>query len=678
MNTVNGGFLFFLSLFYGHVLFAAPPLKPDAGPQGATCFFNKEAARRNQAFQTQSKPHPKAFPLPRNPKVLVIRVDFTDRSMTFSKAQTEAFFSQVQRYFSENSFGAFIPDFTVSTNVHTLGTMATYGADCGGNVACHDDELQSDTIQAEASVGTDFTIFDHIMIYHAGEGQETSNVTTDIWSLYFPLPIKIQGKDFEGFTIVPEQEAGNASALGVVCHEYGHQLGLPDLYDTAFSGGRSTVGVWDIMDYPYAEAPGEPLGGNPTHLGAWSKKFLGFITPQIFSSSGTVALTAVEVTSSILQIPLPVSDVGSSNEFLLVEYRNINSTATYDKGLPGSGILVWHIDETIASDAIHIGQNNINSVPANGSDHRGVELLEADFTESYLNNGGGEATDAYTANATLAPPATDANNGLGTGIVMTGFSGLGSTNATFLLDIPTIRTLTANQVGFSTTISTNDGFVQLEGSPASFGSGTSIFLGAPSNLTFTNMNESSFVSQLSKTGVGVLVGAQSNAQPQDSVALTIGFSGNAALASLSDANKNKLSIARFDSRHNVWVPVESQVNLISQTVSASLSHFSLFQIMQVNPAPTTSSMHVFPNPMRPSRGPSYAQMTFSNTPPGARIKIYSIKGELIRSLQATSVGVALWDGRNNHGMEVSSGVYLAHLEKPDGEDQKIIKVAIER
>lgn len=63
--------------------------------------------------------------------------------------------------------------------------------------------------------------------------------------------------------------------LGVVAHEYGHDLGLPDLYDT--SGGENSTGFWSVMTQGSGLTDKESLSANPADLGAWARLQLGWL-----------------------------------------------------------------------------------------------------------------------------------------------------------------------------------------------------------------------------------------------------------------------------------------------------------------------------------------------------------------------------------------------------------------
>jgi hypothetical protein len=91
-------------------------------------------------------------------------------------------------------------------------------------------------------------------------------------------------------------------------------------------------------------------------------------------------------------------------------------------------------------------------------------------------------------------------------------------------------------------------------------------------------------------------------------------------------------------------------------------------------AEVLSAVRAFPNPFRPGRGDTV--MTFSNLPAGAVIRIYTSSGRLVRELNADAFGLAQWDGANQSGQKVASGVYVGLATV--GTSQKKFKVAIQR
>ena len=79
-------------------------------------------------------------------------------------------------------------------------------------------------------------------------------------------------------------------------------------------------------------------------------------------------------------------------------------------------------------------------------------------------------------------------------------------------------------------------------------------------------------------------------------------------------------------------------------------------------------------PFRPAAG--HTQINFTNMPVGARVRIYTPLGELVRTLNADGNGQAVWDARNASGQQAASGLYLAYID--DGGSNVTLKVAIQR
>ncbi len=124
---------------------------------------------------------------------------------------------------------------------------------------------------------------------HAGEGEEAGAPAWTIWShswyAYYNL-IGTAGPDFNKYGGI---QIGNSSywvgkytiqpengGVGVFTHEFGHDLGLPDLYDT--SGGENGTGFWTLMSSGSWMGDGTvDIGSKSSHMGAWEKFQLGWL-----------------------------------------------------------------------------------------------------------------------------------------------------------------------------------------------------------------------------------------------------------------------------------------------------------------------------------------------------------------------------------------------------------------
>ncbi len=76
------------------------------------------------------------------------------------------------------------------------------------------------------------------------------------------------------YTVQPEN-----GGIGVFAHEFGHDLGLPDHYDTA--GGSNGVNWWSIMGQSRANDSGEAIGSRANEFSAWDQLQLGWLDYEV-------------------------------------------------------------------------------------------------------------------------------------------------------------------------------------------------------------------------------------------------------------------------------------------------------------------------------------------------------------------------------------------------------------
>jgi hypothetical protein len=178
---------------------------------------------------------------------------------------------------------------------------------------------------------------DALFVVHAGPGYEdTGNLNfihSHAWVTSYPMDI--DGVIVYGYSMEPEETgSGGLVHIGVFCHEFGHVLGLPDLYDYDYDSDG--VGGWSVM------AGGSWGGGGaiPVHFDAWCKVTLGWVVPTTLNENLThEQIDAVEYNQDIYQLySLGVFDP----QYFLVENRR---RQLFDVSLPGEGLLIYHIDE---------------------------------------------------------------------------------------------------------------------------------------------------------------------------------------------------------------------------------------------------------------------------------------------------------------------------------------------
>jgi hypothetical protein len=178
------------------------------------------------------------------------------------------------------------------------------------------------------------------------------------------------------------------------------------------------------------------------------------------------------------------------------------------------------------------------------------------------------------------------------------------------------------------------------------------------------------VHRLSPTGLGFTVTLDDGIQPGRPVSLAFTYTD----ADVAGTDDRKLVLARYDDTRGFWTPLPTERDPSNHRLTGLTDHFSLFQVMMLSPGASVGEAKAFPNPLRPALG--QRQMKFSDIPAGSEVKIFTMQGELVRTLHADDLGEAPWDGKNAGGQSVASGVYIVRIEGVGG--KKILKVAVQR
>jgi hypothetical protein len=145
-------------------------------------------------------------------------------------------------------------------------------------------------------------------------------------------------------------------------------------------------------------------------------------------------------------------------------------------------------------------------------------------------------------------------------------------------------------------------------------------------------------------------------------------------ADVAGMDLDRLAMMRYDPISGKCVPMSTSVDRTAETVTGQLNHLSIFQIDQWLPSSSPQTARAYPNPFYAARD---GFVTFDSLPALARVRIFTLRGELVIDKQANASGVLTWPGLNRGGRPVASGVYLAVVESGGG-DKKILKVAVIR
>ena len=197
-----------------------------------------------------------------------------------------------------------------------------------------------------------------------------------------------------GYTITSAADCTGETlqTAGVVSHEFGHVLGLPDLYHPIDGiqpqNRRWVLGCWGLMaagSWGCGDGSTRGVSFGPTHLSPWSKEQLGWIqwvdVGDVFNEE--LVLGPAQQSREALRVPLDDDEL----EYLVLEYRP--RTGSFDSNLPSSGVLMYHWDKA----GVRRPDRSVNTPYL-------FSMIEADGRRDLLltsPNGGnrGEASDAW-------------------------------------------------------------------------------------------------------------------------------------------------------------------------------------------------------------------------------------------------------------------------------------------
>jgi len=326
-------------------------------------------------------------------KVLALMIDFTDfksdaSGFDYDKSHySDLLFANtvpngvesVYQYYQHESGGTLNLTGTVQGWLSADNNAAFYG----GNDEEDDDKnvpaLVLEAVnKAVAELGIDLSeydldnngVLDHVMIFHAGIGEEAGGGTLGadaIWSHSSTVtdfafnPVSVNNSDIKlyTYTINPVD-----AQVGVVAHEFGHDLGVRDEYDTVSIDIGSPVANWSIMaSGSWVDGGAHPSGFSPLAKDYFQNQYGGnWINQQEITFdelvSETLALVSAtnhqEGQTNQIKINLPTQGITYSPfegeyQFYSNEGHRLNNDLSFDVNLPaGSSTLSmkahWHIE----------------------------------------------------------------------------------------------------------------------------------------------------------------------------------------------------------------------------------------------------------------------------------------------------------------------------------------------
>jgi immune inhibitor A len=247
---------------------------------------------------------------------------------------------------------------------------------------------------------------DHFQSVHAGVGEETgggAQGSNAIWSHRWYAFYTLIGSAGPSYNLAGGLRIGNSSywvgdytiepedgGVGVFSHEFGHDLGLPDLYD---SFGDNSTGFWTIMSVgSYGNDGTVDLGSKPTHMGAWEKFQLGWLNYEV--------AVAGQKSSHMLG-PAETTTKQAQGLFVLLPDKQV----TTNIGAPFAGSSYYYSG---AGNNLNTFMTRAFTLPAGATLSAQVRYdIETDWDYAYLvvsTNGGANWTNVPTNRSTITNP----------------------------------------------------------------------------------------------------------------------------------------------------------------------------------------------------------------------------------------------------------------------------------
>lgn len=317
------------------------------------------------------------------PKGVVILANFKDKSM--QSGHTQATFDELcnslnctvndgypsaGQYFADQSNGTYRPQFDVFGPVTLSRNVAYYGTDKPGQDEGDDQHATDAVVEACILANEQFTInwadydsdsdgyVDFVYVIYAGKGQADGGTSETIWPhnwsvesaryysycTYTESQCRVGGKKLDNYAMSGEISGNSLGGIGTLCHEFGHVMGLPDLYDTDYGTNYEnnlTPNDWNIMDGGSYNGDGHC----PPNYDPWEKDFFGWLTPINLGNTGqnlTLYANGTE-NQQTYQINASGSYVGPTTSGLRYYIENRQAVG-WDEPLTGHGLLIWKVN----------------------------------------------------------------------------------------------------------------------------------------------------------------------------------------------------------------------------------------------------------------------------------------------------------------------------------------------
>ncbi len=379
----------------------SPELRAKLEANGAWHEFSRKFAAWHEQLANQPAAidlervlsKPTAAGAQKTIRVCVLLVDFSDNpasggaqanitastvdQILFSQGATQ--FGSMTDFYLESSYGQFLVEGDVFGWFRLPKTYAQY---TGGGSGMQAAEPNARTLTKDAIIVADPTVnfapydndgdgfVDAVFVVHAGQGAEETGSVNQIWSHRWstsgPVPTG-DGKAVFNYIAVPEEVLGGALRVGVYAHEFGHILGLPDLYDVNENTSAPGLGNWSLM----AGGSWNNAQRTPAQLDGWCKHVLDSLhgsfgkTIEVTGNLANVVLGSAVNDSIRYRIKVPG---GNGKEYFIIENRQRTG---FDSYIPGSGLMILHCDDNLpgSNNQLSFGHWRISLEQADGANN---------------------------------------------------------------------------------------------------------------------------------------------------------------------------------------------------------------------------------------------------------------------------------------------------------------------
>lgn len=374
----------------------------------------------------------RAIPTDGQRHVLVVLVNFSNLKWSFSdnpQAEMKAMLNEpgysgnyctgsAADFFRASSNGVYQPIFDVYGPVDLNKPYSYYGRNTNGQDTAPW-EMVADACQA-LDDEVDFSIYDtngdgyvdNVYVFYAGYGANEGAGDDFIWPHAFNLRYAMTPPVLDGVTIdhyacsneltlrTINGDPKTHSGIGTFCHEFGHVLGLPDVYATNYTGAF-TPGAYCVMDHGSYNNNSR----TPPLYSIYEKYALEWEKPIDITNGADINMQPTVDGGYAYRVTI---DPSRPTEYYLFENRQQHGWDTF---IPGHGMMVWHVDY----DKSIWDANIVNDNPQ----HQYLDLVEADGSADEGSQAGDlfpgtSGRSEFTGNAASPYPAFANWNGRAT------------------------------------------------------------------------------------------------------------------------------------------------------------------------------------------------------------------------------------------------------------------------